>query len=381
MASSFLYGRLKLISVDATISTNNQLSHVKNDLYDMTTSTTTPSTPITLYHEMRTDRSGSVIYDMLLAHAYAYSLNTSSTAVTTYGGACYYNETTNSTGIEMTRQVMLGIRTHRQFVHALGLDHILHFVPCPTTANTTAATTKIHSDTNNGHNENILFVRDRHVYLRYGTTRLWTTEWVQHIRSQQQKQQPPQSSPLSLIRKNNKQLLKERSVVVHIRRNDVSLCDENTFDRYLPNSYYQTLLQRYTNNDTDRKNRKSSVTIYSESNSTESWSAYDPTEYTLKLDEPPIDVWHAIMNADLVILSWSSFSVIPALFNRIHEDSHGSGGNKTGGAIIYTPFWIKIPITTPGFDNWIAMDHDTLRNMRRTKVRLRQELCDVHKHN
>ena len=364
----------KTFSSSETNSASLQWSQVQHDHSGTTatsthplssSSSTTTTTTTTLYHEMRTDRSGSVIYDMLLAHSYAYFLNTSTTIATTYGGACYYNETPM-------------IRTHQQFIDALGLNHILHFVPCPTITNLSTTSTNQHNDTNDDSDMNIVFIQDRHVYLRHGATRLWTTEWLRYIRSlqksaplpsssQQQRQQHP-PPPLPTPPRN------ERNVVVHIRRGDVSLCHDQTYDRYIPNAYYQTLLQRYTNPTTAHD----VVTIYSESNSTEPWSDFGTA--TLKLDESPVAVWYAIMNADIVILSWSSFAIVPALFNRrVHEDDHNNDTrNNTGGTIIYTPFWIQVPTATPGFENWIAMEHDLVRNMRRTKERLRQELCTGH---
>ena len=392
ITSSYSDGWFTLFSIDtATISTKDQLAQVEIDV-DQTT-IITPTTPITastiVYHEMRTDRSGSVIYDMLLAHAYAYALNTSAAtaaagATATYGGACYYNHYNDMTPSTSTINQTL-IHTHQKFIHALGLSHILHFVPCSTFTNaTTTGTTPrtaAYGDTENDHHSNVLFIQDRHDYLRYGTTRLWTTEWLQYIRSQQQQQQQRlpshQLSASSAIRKKDPSK-NEINVVVHIRRDDVSLCDGNTFDRYIPNSYYQTLLERYTDN--KHTNTKYSVIIYSESNSTEPWSDFDSMNYRLKLDESPIDVWYAIMNADIVILSWSSFSIIPAIFNHRIPANEGNVGSSTGsGTIIYTPFWIKIPITTSSFENWIAMDQDSIRNMRRTKVRLRQEMCAVNR--
>ena len=50
------------------------------------TSKTTPETHTIMYHKLRTDRSGSVIHDMLVAHAFAFSQNW------TYGGACCCNK-------------------------------------------------------------------------------------------------------------------------------------------------------------------------------------------------------------------------------------------------------------------------------------------------
>jgi hypothetical protein len=108
------------------------------------------------------------------------------------------------------------------------------------------------------------------------------------------------------------------NVAVHIRRGDVSPCSEYA-NRYLPNSHYLDILKEYVPSNL-------SVAVFSESNSVESWD--DFRNCTLFLDTDLGEAWKAMMTADYVVVSKSSFSLIPAVLNR----------NAT---VIYTPFMHK----------------------------------------
>lgn len=266
------------------------------------------SVPI-LYHLARTDRSGAVIHDMLLAHAYAYKNNL------TYGGACSNNTT------------LPHFDEHLIMIEALGLRHVLKFA-CP------EHIMESHSDMRSG-------LTNRHLYTRFGT-RSWTPKWVDLIRSLQH----------GFNANNIESEPRERkAVVVHIRRGDVSLCDPSTRDRYLPNEHYQSLLQKYDSG-TD-------VTIFSESKSPESWNDFRRHgNYNLQLDRPPVEAWKAMMDADVLILSKSSFSIVPAVFNR-------------RGVVVYTPFWVQ-PLGA-----WNVVDDDTCRASGRAVLRLLgSQLCE-----
>jgi hypothetical protein len=273
------------------------------------TGTTNEAMTSVLYHPARLDRSGSVIYDMLLAHAYAYQNNM------TYGGACF---------ADITNGILDSLLVHQSLVDAIGLPHVLHF-SCPSNALGSIST--------------IQWV-ERSTYSRFGT-RIWTEEWLEHIRNTQSPPPPIRNSPRAQL-------------VVHIRRGDVSLCDPETTDRYLPNSYYQKLIQEEQQLSTGDME----VTGYAEWNSTEGWKDDDFRSLiqTLRLDASPIEAWKVMMTADVLILSWSSFSIVPAIFNR-------------HGRIVYTPFWIQ-PLP-----HWYMVDDDAVRNMKRAKLRLKHELC------
>lgn len=257
-----------------------------------------------LYHQARTDRSGSVIHDMLLAHAYAFQQNRS------YGGAC------SNTSLPYLDE-------HHAMIEILGLSHVLKFA-CPPFERSHEVT-----------NDNML--TNRYLYTRFGT-RLWTSVWLDHIRSMQYGLRANAPS-------------ERKSVVVHIRRGDVSLCDPSTFDRYLPNLHYLTLLEQYGISGSD-------ITIFSESQSVESWNDFrGGKSFDLRLDRSSAEAWLAMMGADVLIMSKSSFSVVPAVFNR-------------RGLIVYTPFWVE-PMA-----HWEVIDADTFRATQRNELRLKSHVCE-----
>jgi hypothetical protein len=249
-----------------------------------------------LFHRARNDRSGAVIQDMLLAHAYSLQQNQ------TYGGACF-----NETGAHPR------IQSHIRMIAALGLSHVLQLA-CPSEP----------------HHRWM----DSHLFTRFGT-RLWTPAWLSHIRSQQQ--------GIGTLKR------RRSSVVAHVRRGDVSLCDPTTRDRYLPNAYYLSLLEKYAT--------VGNVTIYSESQSSEEWSMFEG--YDLQLDQSPAEAWQAMIMADVLILSKSSFSIVPAIFNQ-------------HGVIVYTPFWV-LPLP-----EWSVVDDNSARSAARTVLRLQSQHCDTN---
>ena len=57
------------------------------------------------------------------------------------------------------------------------------------------------------------------------------------------------------------------------------------------------------------------VTIYAEADSWESYDIFRQQNYTVILDGSYKDVWLALSTADIAILSRSSFSYVPAIFN------------------------------------------------------------------
>jgi hypothetical protein len=72
--------------------------------------------PRVVYTRARKDRSGAVIHNMLLAHAYAFAQN----HTTIYGGACVGKRTVQK------------LKTHSELLQGVGLDRMLPFVVCPT---------------------------------------------------------------------------------------------------------------------------------------------------------------------------------------------------------------------------------------------------------
>lgn len=258
-----------------------------------------------LYHEAGVDRSGSIIFDMLMVHAYAYQNNW------TYGGACFSDP---------TAEKMQYVPVHEALIEMMGLSHVLQF-SCPSDAASIKS----------------LWV-ERSTYLSFGT-RIWTSEWLEHIRSFQ-------SPPPSAVNTSSR-----AQMVVHIRRGDVDLCNPDLEFRYLPNSHYQHLIQEFSDKDME-------VLVYSESKSTEPWKDdyFRSLIDHLYLDASVVEAWKAMITADVFIMSASGFSFVPALFNR-------------RGLIVYSPFW-EMPLP-----HWHVVDEDTMQHMRESKAQLEREIC------
>jgi hypothetical protein len=270
--------------------------------------------PRVIYSQARMDRSGSVIHDMLLAHAYAFAQNhtTSTPTSTIYGGACVSNTSKLTVQQLQTR--------HSQLLQGLGLDRMLPFVNCPTEED--ARTTSIVP-------RQVYRPRHDNLYTEVG---LWTPEWLAHVQSQ-----------MKISNKQHKPAKKKREntfvIAVHIRRGDIEPCSANFGARYLPNQHYLQLIQAYLPPVSSQKTTQ--VMIYSESSSpsttkSKEWEEFLKHNYTVALDTNVANVWNEIIMADVVILSRSSFSFVPAALNNVHhQNQHGAGGRST---IVYTPF-------------------------------------------
>jgi hypothetical protein len=68
------------------------------------------------------------------------------------------------------------------------------------------------------------------------------------------------------------------------------------------------------------------ITMYSEKKSFQPMTEFSANKYTVKLDTDLTSVWRDIMTADVVVLSCSAFSYVPALLNPkarvIYTDFH-----------------------------------------------------------
>jgi hypothetical protein len=255
----------------------------------------------TYYSTARLDRSGAVIHDMLLAHAYAYEQGG------TYGGACLENIPVypNQDCVRLLRD--------------LGWLSALPF-SCPSSSQKNAV------------------VLPKEIYRAHDGA-LFTPAWREVFFQQITKHDPAVSNP-GVFR-----------IAVHIRRGDVNPCDFPT--RYLPNNYYLRLIQQYT----PANQTNVQVTIYSEERSYESFTVFTDHNYTLALNTPLAAVWHALMTADVAILSKSSFSYVPAVLNV--------------NTVIYSDFWHQ------ALGAWKRLDA-TLQQQTDAEVqRLEQEACRV----
>jgi hypothetical protein len=253
------------------------------------------TTSTRIFSNTRFDRSGSAIQDMLMAHAYAFQKGAA------YGGACGPSD-------HLSQSQLL--------IDALGLTAVLPFA-CPSKST------------------DILV--DRTKYYTSEDIRIWTPEWVQYIQQQQQKNQQQQ-----VLRVDNHSSLAVPAdhpftIVAHIRRGDINPCCWE--GRYLPNSHYLTLIERYLplyGQEEERKNHLN-VIIFSESQSFESFDDFRNKGYQVVLDGEPSEAWKTMMMADVLILSKSSFSLVPAVLST-----------QEGRKIVYTKF-NHLPLQ--GWDN------------------------------
>ena len=245
----------------------------------------------------RGDRSGAAVHDMLMAHAYAFSRNQ------TYGGACIQRHSKHHSA-----QVKL--------VKDMGLSGVLKFSYCQAAGSP-------------------------EIYREFDSS-LMTEEWQKHLQSGITY---PPSQGRDVFR-----------IVAHVRRGDVNPCGKLRF-RYLPNQHFLELIQVYKDQIMERSSGKRvEVTIFSESQSFETWDAFREKGYRLNLDNPLEQVWAGIVAADVVIMSKSSFSFVPSLLNP-------------RGKVIYTPFWHK-PLP-----KWHIVNEDLLKETDQALERLVRERC------
>jgi len=261
-----------------------------------TDSETTQHNMVTFYSMERGDRDGGAVQDMLMAHAYAFFLNG------TYGGACVLP------GVNDDPYSRAQHSKHKLMLERLRLDMILPFACPPLQENMTDSHHKL------------LASED---YRSYDTN-LFTGAWLQTIYS---KIDYP-------IRNDN-----VYRVAVHIRRQDVQPCG-NYRSRYLTNKHYLQLLERYVP-PRDEIEKDVEVTIFSQQQSFESMDVFRDMKFSVVLDTNRADTWMSMMVADLLILSKSSFSFVPALLNP-------------HGRVIYTPLWHE-PLL-----QWTIVDDDLL---------------------
>ena len=241
------------------------------------------------YSVAKTDRGGAAVADMLLAHAFAFANNMN------YAGACAQGDLPHQ-------------KTTEQLIEAVGLQDVLTY-SCPESAD-------------DG------FILERQAYVAKNT-RIFTESYLQRLRSQVH--YPSQ---------------KNHSVVVHVRRGDVTPCSYYA-NRYLPNSHYIEILNEYVPPDLP-------VSIFSESNAFESFDDFG--NYSVYLDTDLAEAWKAMLIADYIVLSKSSFSMVPAILNR----------NAT---VIYTPFMQK------RLPQWRVVNSEIMENTRKKVLRIIEQKC------
>jgi hypothetical protein len=233
---------------------------------------------IKVYSKLRNDRSGAAIHDMLYAHAYAFANGMH------YMGACPTRCPRNCKHRKADQELL----------NALGLNNTLP-IACPPGDKSNRVLLEASQYRNDS-------------YLR-------NEQWLKEIRSAVRCTKPDSEDGENVMQ-----------VVVHIRRGDVAPCSYKNITRYTPNSQYTDVLEQYLPHDDGDTQPKVRVSIFSEKMSNESFGVFEKKNYSLFLDTPLVDVWRAIVTADVVIMAKSSFSFAPTLLN----------GKAT---VWYTPFW------------------------------------------
>ena len=258
------------------------------------------------YSVARYDRSGSVILDMLRAHAYAFSQNQ------TYGGACVCCAKKGR-----AKQQMPNVQA---LLQELGLKEVLPY-RCP--LNITTQVSSAHRAKTVNTSESYFNPRWKQYLLG---------QWNHPMLIKQRRQSSTSINTTTITPNRNKTT---KIVAVHIRRGDVNPCRYP--DRYRPNSHYLRLIDEYITAATSPSDHHQ-VYIFSESQSFESFIEFQERNFTLKLDTPLPDALQTMMVADYLITSRSSFSYVPAILNL-----------NSGSHIIHTP-----STGLPPLEGWIV---------------------------
>mmetsp|Transcript_19237 Transcript_19237/g.38956 ORF Transcript_19237/g.38956 Transcript_19237/m.38956 type:complete len:273 (+) Transcript_19237:282-1100(+) len=156
---------------------------------------------------------------------------------------------------------------------------------------------------------------------------------------------------------------KKLQIAVHVRRGDVTPCGkDHAYIRYLPNSYYLKVLHdtlpRYCGEGEGADFRdKCQVIIHSESQAYESFQEFTDHGYQLELDRALEDVWKSFMEADVLVVSDSAFSFVPATLNR-----HGD--------VLYPPMDDGDYAPLPG---WIMLDESYVTTAKLEQIEMHQQ--------
>jgi hypothetical protein len=270
---------------------------VENDASKVSSAPSIVTNPnyLIFHHYVHTTQS-SAIEDMLMCHAYAFHKNA------TYGGACSGADTPEITANEA-------------LLDAIGLKEALPFkcsVDYPKTR---------------------VSMIPRSSY-RKDDTRIWTPEYLDFIRS--------------LLRYPKKKR-DVYTIAVHIRRGNTSPCQEvhNGYYKYLPNSHYLSLIDKYNKSG-------ARVIIFSQPESFEALDEFNKKGYDIYLENDVENIWRHFLTADVLILSRSDFSMVPAYLTK--------------GKVIYTPMWHKRG------RGWVQVQDDIMQRTDKEMKRL-QNLC------
>jgi len=252
-----------------------------------------------MFHNYFKGKSGKVLEEMLMAHAYIFHQNA------TYGGCC------GSLSLKMT--------AHEDLMDALGLRDILRF-KCPRDFHTEERVRRS------------VIPRDHYMAE---DTRIWTPEYVDYLRSLVT--YPPKKH-------------KDYTIVVHMLRGNSSPCKEKSrgFHSYLPNLHYQILIDKYMK-------PGARVIIYTSAKSFEDLTEFRDRGYEVNVDTSLKETWKEFVTADIMIMSRSDFSMVPAMVAK--------------GTVIYTPFWHR------SLRRWQRASKAIMAETEEETIRLQETKC------
>jgi hypothetical protein len=257
-----------------------------------------PANQKSFYVQLQSDGTGANVQSMMMAHAYGFNNGA------TFLGGC----------VTEPDQTPRNLAEIKRMLEGIGLSEVLP-LKCPTDATPVI----------------------KRAFFAW-KDEVWTNPWLEFIRS---KVNYDYRFPDTMPHPRN-------SAVVHMRRGDVGPCRSHEY--YLPNSYYRSVIEKYVPTETP-------VLIFSQQHSVEPWDDFQP--YQLRLDFDPLEAWKAMMNADLLIISKSSFSMVPAVLNR------------HGGTVVYTDFWHG------ALSGWKQVDAELQRHGKTSLTALQQKLCQT----
>lgn len=244
-----------------------------------------PKQDIIAYSYSKGDRFGSSVLDMLGADALCFAMNY------TYVGACRTPDLLEFHYEKQGKEITIERDVEKDVVLAkLGLSQWEHYgVSCPN-PNTT---------------ENVVLL-DEGTY-RSNPFRLFTEEYLHHLRNKLVFTTAENSSNIFRI-------------AVHLRRGDVNICSPGGWPfryRYIPNAYYLTLLDQIIEG-LGNSTVPYQVTIFTEPEEPDATEPFQPfldRGYTIQTGGDEVEVWQAMIHADVFVMSQSFFSGLPAILN------------------------------------------------------------------
>lgn len=245
--------------------------------HDETPTETPDDTPkIKYYCDAKTDRAGAQILDLLMMDSFIFYQGG------VFGGAC-----PNFSNAKDQAKFDAHLDDKLELIRLLGLENMFKF-ECPTKEDLASGKAKM---------------LRKNEYHKFGD--YFTMEWVKHVRAM---------STFPYAQRNDQEPLQ---IAVHMRRGDYSPCRAGHGQKYLPNAYYLGVLDEYLPKYCPTMDA-CNLTIYTEQRSYEDFKPFEERNYHLDFDSSLEQIWTAFINADLLILSKSSFSWVPGIMNTHH---------------------------------------------------------------